>query len=625
MALPMPDRIGYILADRYEIIAGAGRGGFSTVWEARDRNLEGKRWAVKEYRHTGTSKEGRVYKRSLIAEANLMKRLDHPNIVRVADLIDTGESIFVVMDFIEGRTLTRVLADERRAIPQEEVIDWGIQLCDALGYLHAQSPPIVYRDMKPGNVMLREGGQLKLIDFGIAREYDMQKTHDTTIARSEGYAAPEQNDPDVQTDPRADIYSLGMTLYHLVTGHDPSKPPFEIRPIREWDPQLSEGLEAIILRATQPDPDKRYQTIGEMRYDLEHYKELTSEYRAVLKHKVDTFRRWASAAAATLIASIGCFIGSAALRSSTYESYVNAAQTSSIEEWVDAEGNVMASPAEENYLRAIELEPGRIENYFALIELYKKDLLFTPTEEIRWQQLWARHFPEISSDRRFAKLNYDVAMLYLCYYDFGNTGDPTAGRTTGEAAVFNASRAEAWFQRASEAAVASDAAKSEFEEGELDSLESLLAMARFTGNVGRASAEGRERQVYGEFWEALLEVFAETSTSDAEPMVQLRVNQVVYETLRSQTYLRGLRRAGVSQQDARDLLLAVEVATAALADEAQANEQSLLPIYAEIVGGAEDAERNIGIVFENAVARQEGDLQPTDEVVDIPVDEDGEA
>lgn len=153
-------------------------------------------------------------------------------------------------------------------MPEEKVIKIGRQLCEVLQYLHQMSPPIIYRDMKPANVMVRSNGDVMLIDFGTARYFKEGKLADTISLGTLGYAAPEQFGGMSQTDARTDIYGLGVTLYRLITDMNPSEPPYEIKPIREINPALSKALEYIIVKATQRDPNERYQSVGEMLYDL---------------------------------------------------------------------------------------------------------------------------------------------------------------------------------------------------------------------------------------------------------------------------------------------------------------------------------------------------------------------
>ena len=164
--------IGTVIDGKYEVLREIGRGGMSVVYLAMDTHLN-KQWAVKEIRKQGSGKNDEIVVNSLLAEANMMKRLDHPALPRIVDIIDNGVTIYVVMDYIEGESLDKIL-DEYGSQPEEKVIEWAMQIADALSYLHAQKPPIIYRDMKPANVMLKPEGNIKIIDFGIARVFKEQ-------------------------------------------------------------------------------------------------------------------------------------------------------------------------------------------------------------------------------------------------------------------------------------------------------------------------------------------------------------------------------------------------------------------------------------------------------------------
>ncbi|WP_210364459.1 serine/threonine-protein kinase [Bacillus sp. REN3] len=279
-------KIGTIIDDRYEILKEIGRGGMSVVYLAMDNRLN-KSLVVKDIRKRSNS-NNELLINSLVVEANMLKKLDHGSLPKIYDIIESEGDIYVVMDYIEGESLKDRLKRDGK-IPAKEVIEWAKQLSDVLGYLHSRQPyPIIYRDMKPDNVMLTPEGKIKLIDFGIAREFKTENLSDTTNLGTKGYAAPEQISGR-QTDARTDIYSLGITLYHLVTGKNLSEPPFEIRPIREWDSSLPEGLEHIINKCTQAEPANRYQICEELSYDLEHINRLTKGYKNMLMKRLSMF------------------------------------------------------------------------------------------------------------------------------------------------------------------------------------------------------------------------------------------------------------------------------------------------------------------------------------------------
>lgn len=273
---------GTLVDGKYKILKKIGQGGMSVVYLAMDERIN-KPWAIKVLRKEGVQ-NFEIIKQGLITEANLLKRLDHPNLPRIVDFIDADDSFVIIMDYIEGESLSQILS-EYGAQPEESVLDWAKQLCDVLIYLHTRKPAIIYRDMKPANIMLRPNGGITLIDFGTAREFKEENLADTTCLGTSGYAAPEQFGGMGQTDARTDIYCLGVTLYNLVTNLNPAEPPYEIRPIREVDSKLSKGLEYVIEKATFRDPELRYQSIAEMLYDLENLDQTEKKANKAAKSK----------------------------------------------------------------------------------------------------------------------------------------------------------------------------------------------------------------------------------------------------------------------------------------------------------------------------------------------------
>ena len=207
---------GTIIDGKYKILNIIGHGGMSTVYLAINEKAN-KPWAIKEVRKDGV-KNFEIVRQSLMVETDMLKKLSHKGLPSIVDVIDEGDNFLIVMDYIEGMTLKAVLT-ERGTQAQEDVVDWALQICDVLKYLHSRQPPIIYRDMKPSNIMLRSDGSVMLIDFGTAREFKERNLADTTCLGTQGYAAPEQFGGRGQTDARTDIYSLGATMYHLVTGH----------------------------------------------------------------------------------------------------------------------------------------------------------------------------------------------------------------------------------------------------------------------------------------------------------------------------------------------------------------------------------------------------------------------
>lgn len=351
--------IGSLVDGKYKILNKVGQGGMSVVYLAMNEKAN-KQWAVKEVRKDGV-KDFEVVKQGLVAEIDILKKLSHPNLPSIVDVIDSEESFIIIMDYIQGNSLNKALA-EYGAQPQENVIEWAKQLCDVLGYLHSRTPAIIYRDMKPANVMLKPDGNVTLIDFGTAREFKEKNLADTTCLGTVGYAAPEQFGGMGQTDARTDIYCLGATLYHLVTGMNPCEPPYEIKPIREINPGLSSGLERIILKCTQRDPNDRYQSAAELMYALEHYEEIDDLYRKKQKKKLNTFITTSVLTVALAATSVWGYMSAENKKSENYDSIIKSAESA------------------EDYYEAILTDPIRTEAYMGLNELLSSDYLLTKEE-----------------------------------------------------------------------------------------------------------------------------------------------------------------------------------------------------------------------------------------------------
>ncbi|MCD8300679.1 MAG: serine/threonine protein kinase [Clostridiales bacterium] len=397
---------GTVIDGKYEVLKLIGRGGMSFVYLAMDLRLN-KQWAVKEVRKTASGENNEMVINSLVAEANLMKRLDHPAFPRIVDIIDTGQTLLVVMDYVEGESLDKILK-ERHRIPQDLVAEWARQLCDALGYLHKQDPPIIYRDMKPANVMLKPSGNLEVIDFGIAREYKEKNLADTWILGTKGYAPPEQRGSR-QTDARSDIYALGMTMHHLLTGADPRADDYEYQPIRKYDQKLSDGLERIIKKCTQLDPDNRYQSCDELQYALDHIEEEEETHRKKQKGKLLAFLVFAILAAASLVVGFTGRYMAAYENSRDYDLKINISSSTPYETKV------------ETYLEAIDLFGTDSRAYIKLLEAYSDNNLFGDTQSNQFTgkfNTYKDDFDPTGDD--YLDLSYKAGVTYFYLYSGGD-------------------------------------------------------------------------------------------------------------------------------------------------------------------------------------------------------------
>lgn len=256
--------IGKVIEDKYELLKVLGKGGTFTVYLAMNKKLN-KQCAVKVCKKNAKNS---VAIDMAMQEVNMMKIFDYPSIPKIIDFAEDFEYIYIIQEYIFGETLDSILK-KNGSMSECAAVDLAKQLCKTLGYLHNLNPPYIYRDLKPRNIMIQPDGSVKLIDFGTAMVYDSLKDRDDCILGTKGYAAPEQFIG--KSDPRSDIYALGITMYHIVTGIAPNEPPYEIKPIRQINPSLSRGLEAIIIRCTETNPNERYQNCDELFADLKNY------------------------------------------------------------------------------------------------------------------------------------------------------------------------------------------------------------------------------------------------------------------------------------------------------------------------------------------------------------------
>jgi serine/threonine protein kinase len=260
-----------VLMGRYRVHGVLGGGGMGTVYQARDENFPNARRmvAIKEMLTLATDEALRSSTlKTFQREANILATLSHPAIPKIFDFFVQNDRAYLVMEYINGSDL-ELLLGKTKELPVDKIIEWAIDLCDVLHYLHSHEPePIVFRDMKPSNVMIDSFGKVRLIDFGIAKTFASGVKH--TMIGTEGYSAPEQYKGDVS--PQSDIYSLGATLHHVLTRRDPRlEPPFSFneRSIAEINPKVPKGLIAVVEHAVEFDAKKRYQTCAEMKADLE--------------------------------------------------------------------------------------------------------------------------------------------------------------------------------------------------------------------------------------------------------------------------------------------------------------------------------------------------------------------
>lgn len=512
---------GDVIDGKYEILKMIGAGGMSKVYLAMDKRLN-KQWAVKEITKRSRDMNNEVVIQSAIAEANMIKKLDHPALPRIVDIIENGDMIFVIMDYIEGETLGNVLKAEGPQ-PQELVVEWALQLCEVLDYLHTRNPSIIYRDMKPDNIMLKPDGNIKLIDFGIAREYKEHKSSDTIGLGTRGYAAPEQFGGQAQTDARTDIYCLGMTLHHLLTGKNPSEPPYETYPIRHWDPQLSTGLEVVVQQCIHLDPDKRYQSCAELAYALHHYDDFSAGHIARQKGKLRLF----FISVVIMLVFLGTGFTGMGLRyqeqNSTYEHYMEKAEKAQT-----------SGEKQSYYSQAIDVKPENTQAYVELISSCKEDSEFSVEEEALLKNKVDINLALLKEQATYEELAFEIGKLYWYYYSYGDSGDTDNKKGRIDAVT--------WFQ---DAMVGTEK-------------ESFYPMARIYHDIGQFdrdynmnATEGNEKEIFKKYWEDIESLVKTVRDEDESEIVLLEVDRLAMNAINS--YARKFKKDGVSQKKMEDM------------------------------------------------------------------------
>ena len=554
---------------KYKILIKICQGGMSVVYLAMNERAN-KQWAIKEVRKDGV-KDYDVVRQGLIAETDILKRLNHPHLPSIIDVIDRDDTFLIVMDYIEGKSLDHWLKKDG-AQPQEKVVEWAKQICDVLGYLHSRKPPIIYRDLKPANVMLKPDGQIMIIDFGTAREFKETSIEDTSCLGTQGYAAPEQYGGHGQTDARTDIYTLGATMYHLLTGHNPSLPPYEMYPIRRWNPALSSGLEKIVLKCTQRNPNDRYQNCAELMYALEHYGELDSAYRRKQSIKWKSFVASCALTVVSLAGSIGFKVAESKTIKNSYDGYISeATKVTTQEERADY------------YEKAIKIDPEREEGYLELLDLFvygadKNERDFNRDETAEMTAILGYKGTGNRTNENYFERNkegYDefafrMGVYYFYYYEGGGS----AGK----------SMAQPWFEKAQKGTTL-DADKLQLAErfAKISGYYASLDSSDETGYGSSAS--------YGDYWTDLTNL----TDGDISKVVNTKTAVAIYEELiaRINENAVDFKRAGVTKDQMMDKLSNTKTRLEMLQNEISQSDET----WDGVLDSISAAEHQVNVAF----------------------------
>ena len=556
--------IGSVIDNKYRILHEIGKGGMSHVYLALNEAAN-KEWAIKEIRKQVVINGDEVWQRPM-TETTIMKKLRHKHLPQIADVLETDESYLIVMDYIEGHTLRKMLSEDG-AQPQEDVIGWAMQLCDVLEYLHSQHPPVIYRDMKPGNIMLKPDGNVMLIDFGAAREFKEGASDDTSCLGTKGYAAPEQYGGEGQTDARTDIYNLGATMYHLVTGKNPAKPPYEMRPIRDWDKSFSSGLEQIISRCTKSDPDERYQTAADLKYALSHYREMEYEYRRKKDRQWRTFIALCSASVFFLIAGAALLLYAGNIRGAAYDELIRRGRIS-----VEKEQQIQA------YEEAVKIRPDKSEAYELLLnEVFLSDGVFSQDEADRMTQVLGYRGKNsqktaegslMENREGYDRFCYDMGLAFFYYYEEDGSKQLSLP----------------WFETAKDSRTLAEAQRLRSER--------FYRIAEYYARLGDRNKSGDSIVSYADYWNDLLTL----CRGDIKQQDNLKTAMVMYRELVCQigAYAAEFKEAGITEDEMTSQLRRVQQFLDENADEIAGTDAVTAK---QIEGNIRSAERVLRTVF----------------------------
>lgn len=489
-----------VLGGRYEILKVIHSQGMSNVYLAMDDSLN-KQWCLKEIRKSEAGRNMVEYY-SLLQEANVMKVLNHPNIPRIVTIEEEGDSIFIVMDYVDGMSLKNYVIKYGK-VDQDVVIGWSIKIVETLAYLHNRKVPIFYRDMKPENVMVQNDNNIKLLDFGISVLLDTPGKVIEQALGTKGYAAPEQSKRGNVCDLRSDIYSMGMTMYFLLTGINPGAVPRDkLREVKEIVPTTSTGINSIVNKCIQRDPNKRYQTCEELLYGLQNYMSFDEGHIVKLRRRLRTCIILGISAIALIG---GSFIPLTLYRKSISDKYNSlvsiARQTGKVEDYE----NVFDIQTKQD-----------VSLYDEYIDILKSDGTFSKDEEVKLLGYINPNLSELKSNSDYGELSYNIGKLYWFYYE---------GSSDNEGIISSVK----WF--------------SDAENSGIESAKTYYEIGVFNRDIVSSITESEDSGMYKEYWNNLMSI-QETSNGD---LLQLQVYSNIVSCINAYSY--SLKNDGVSKEE----------------------------------------------------------------------------
>lgn len=492
-----------ILNGRYEILKVIHTSGMANIYLVTDKNLN-KQWALKEIVMSMAKRNVSEYK-SLLQEANIMKSLNHSNIPRIVTIDNDGDSLFIVMDYVDGLSVKNMILRKGR-IDQKTTVAWMKQVATVLIYLHNRKNPIFYRDMKPENIMVSSDGNIKVLDFGISEIITPDNQYIKEAWGTAGYAAPEQYKKGSKYDLRSDIYAFGRTMYYMLTGLNPVALGKELRPIRQIDSSISVGLEEIITKCIQPNPDDRYQSMEEVLYYLQNYDKLDGAYKKRLWRKVYiTFSLYIAGFLLIALSAIPKILDT---------NQINVDYQNKIE---------LAEKTErsEDYIKGINVKPEILDPYFGLVESFKTDGVFDKDEEKSLLDLLSGNLEYLKDDEKYGEFSYEVGKLYWFYYS-GEDGDVVS--TT-------------WFKESMDLGYNKEMSTTYYNLG------------MFKKDIQKAIIESDDSGMYKKYWENLIKA----KDTDGGEMIELQLYSAIAEAISNYSYR--FNTDGVSEEELRNAIV----------------------------------------------------------------------
>lgn len=493
-----------VLNGRYEIIKVIHTTGMANIYMVSDSTLN-KYWCLKEIKKSEAGKNEIEYY-SLLHEANIMKSLNHSGIPRIVTIEQEGDSIFIVMDYVEGMSI-KTLIQRKGRVKQDVAVVWMKQVCQIMIYLHNRKNPIFYRDMKPDNLMIQSDGSIKLLDFGISIVIKEKGQKIDRALGTKGYAAPEQAKRGNVCDLRSDIYAMGKTLYYMLTGLNPSQlKEGQLKSIREIDSSISVGLENIVNKCIQPNPDDRYQSCEELLYALQNYITLDTKYRAKIRRKVYVV-------AGMMVTSIFLMVTSLI----PYNVYNN----QQIEQYNKLLAVAEQSGRQEDFEAVLDWNPLNLTPYTDFIESMKVDGVFTKDEESVLLGYINPNLEELKKQEGYGELAYEIGKLYWFYYE---------GTSEDEGMITSTK----WFSDALEENYKPELAQVYYQLGS------------FKRNISASVTESSDAGMYSEYFNNLITA----KKQDNGELVNLQLNLALANCISTYTY--NLMTDGISYADVEE-------------------------------------------------------------------------